>query len=186
ESSAESGRYRVARAPYQRGMMDAIHQPGVKEIVYFTSAQVGKSLCLENIFDYFVDMDPCPTIWMWPTLDTAKEWSADTLDPMIRDTPALAAKVQDGSRKGGNKALLKRYPGGYLSIIGANSPASLRRRRARIIDADEIDAYPASAGEEGDPISLVAKRSVTFWNALQVLSSTPTIKGESRIEAAYE
>jgi phage terminase large subunit GpA-like protein len=38
-------------------------------------------------------------------------------------------------------------------------------------------------GTEGDPVSLAEKRTTTFWNRKIGLVSTPTIKGESRIEA---
>jgi phage terminase large subunit GpA-like protein len=51
---------------------------------------------------------------------------------------------------------------------------------------DEVDRYPASAGTEGDPILLGRKRTTTFWNRKIILTSTPTIKGLSRIERAYE
>jgi phage terminase large subunit GpA-like protein len=50
---------------------------------------------------------------------------------------------------------------------------------------DEVDRYPASAGSEGDPVNLAKKRATTFWNRKIVLTSTPTIKDLSRIEAAY-
>ncbi len=45
---------------------------------------------------------------------------------------------------------------------------------------------PRQAVAEGDPVSLAKRRAVSFWNRKIVLTSTPTIKGESRIEAAYE
>jgi phage terminase large subunit GpA-like protein len=186
ESSAEPGRYRTARAPYQRGMQNAVNLPGVEEIVYFTSAQIGKSLCLENILGYFMQEDPSPIIWMWPTLEVAKSWSIDTLQPMLRDTTTLCDLTAEGGRKSSNSTLFKKFPGGWLAVIGANSPGTLRRRRARILIADEVDAYNASAGPEGDPIMLVAKRSTTFWNRLRILSSTTTLKGASRIDAAYD
>lgn len=185
ETSASSGMYRAALAPYQRGMQDAVTIPGVEEVVLFTSSQIGKSTCLENIMAYFIAEDPCPIIHMWPTLEVAKDWSADTLTPLIRDNPCLDSKITSAGRKTGAGALFKAFPGGSLAIIGANSPVGLRRRRARVVIADEVDGYGRSAGAEGDPITLVAKRSETFWNAVRVLSSTCTIKGESRIEAAY-
>jgi phage terminase large subunit GpA-like protein len=186
ESSAEVGRYRVARAPYQRAMMDAVNIPGVEQLVYFTGAQLGKSLCEENIFGYFASEDPGPVLWMWPTKEVAKDWSADTLEAFLRDTPALSAKFTAAARKASNRGQFKKFPGGWLAVIGANSPADLRRRRARIVIGDEIDGYPHSAGDEGDPLSLVLQRSVTFWNRLEILASTCTNKGESRIEAAYD
>ena len=37
-------------------------------------------------------------------------------------------------------------------MVGANSPSSLASRPIRILLADEIDRYPATAGNEGDPL----------------------------------
>lgn len=186
EASSEAGRYRVSRAPYQRGMMDAVNLPGVTKVTYFTGAQLGKSTCFENIFAYFCAEDPCSIIYMWPTDLVAKAWSVDTLEPMIRDTPSLEHLFLKGSRKSANSTLFKKFPGGHLSLIGANSASGLRRRRARVVFCEEIDGYPPSAGEEGDPRSLVRKRQETFWNAVMLEASTCTIKGMSAIEASYE
>jgi phage terminase large subunit GpA-like protein len=52
--------------------------------------------------------------------------------------------------------------------------------------ADEVDRYPPSAGTEGDPISLARRRLKNFWNAKFIATSTPTVKGFSRIEAEFE
>ncbi len=49
ESSAEPGRWMTRRAEYQRGIMDAISQPGVERVVLMTSAQVGKTEIVNNI-----------------------------------------------------------------------------------------------------------------------------------------
>lgn len=49
-------------------------------------------------------------------------------------------------------------------MVGANSPSSLASRPIRILLADEIDRYPATAGNEGDPLLLAGKRLATFWN----------------------
>jgi hypothetical protein len=58
---------------------------------------------------------------------------------------------------------------------------------ARYIFLDEVDAYPASADEEGDPVTLAEARSLTFAHRRKVfLVSTPTIRGLSRIEREYE
>jgi phage terminase large subunit GpA-like protein len=185
ETSSYRGLYRCSLAPYQRGMMDAVHIPGVEEIVYWTGAQLGKSTVEENIFGYFATQDPCPTIWMWPTQEVAKAWSNDTLEPLLRDTPSLSRLFASGARKSSNRTLVKRFPGGILSVIGANSPAEMRRRRARLLICDEIDANPVSVGDEGDSIAIIEERMVTFWNAIKVKASTCTIKDESAVEAAY-
>jgi phage terminase large subunit GpA-like protein len=187
ETSSTTGQYRASIAPYQRAMQDAANIPGVEQIVLFTSAQIGKSMCLENQFGYFASEDPCPMIYMWPTDQVAKDWSVDTLAPILRDTPVLTEIFEIGSRSTATaKTLFKKFPGGWLAIIGSNAASNLRRRRARVVICEEIDAYKASAGSEGDPILLVWKRATTFWNRLLILASTCTEKGDSRIEAAYE
>jgi phage terminase large subunit GpA-like protein len=55
-----------------------------------------------------------------------------------------------------------------------------------VVVADEVDRYPPSAGAEGDPLALAEKRTATFHNRKRIKVSTPTIKGLSRIDAAYE
>jgi phage terminase large subunit GpA-like protein len=58
---------------------------------------------------------------------------------------------------------------------------------ARYIFLDEVDAYLASADEEGDPVTLAEARSLTFAHRRKVfLVSTPTIRGLSRIERQFE
>lgn len=159
----------------------------VRRIVIQSSSQVGKSEILLNILAFFVSQDPSPVMLLQPTLEMAEGFSKDRLAPMIRDTPALRALFADPrSRDSGNTLLHKKFPGGHITLAGANSPASLASRPIRIVLADEVDRYPASAGTEGDPIELVMKRTTTFFNAKELLTSTPTVAGASRIEDAYE
>lgn len=186
ESSAEPGQWRTDRAPYQREIMDAINDPVVETVVVMTSAQVGKTEILLNIIGYHIDYDPAPIMVMQPTLQMAQAFSKDRLAPMLRDSPALHGKVADvRSRDSGNTVLHKTFPGGHITMVGANSPAGLASRPIRILLADEVDRFPASAGTEGDPLTLAEKRTTTFWNRKKVYVSTPTIKGVSRIEAAF-
>jgi phage terminase large subunit GpA-like protein len=187
EASAEPGRWDTSRAEYQRGIMDAACDPAVHTVVVMSSAQVGKTEILNNVVGYHVDQDPSPTLVLQPTIEMAQTWSKDRLAPMLRDTPALQGKVSDvKSRDGKNTILHKVFDGGHITMAGANSAASLASRPIRIVLCDEVDRYPPSAGTEGDPISLARKRSTTFWNRKLGLFSTPTVKGVSRIEAAFE
>lgn len=187
ESSAEPGQWRTDRAPYQREIMDAVNDPDVENVVVMSSAQVGKSEILNNIIGYFIDHDPYPMLLLQPTLDLAQAYSKDRIAPMIRDTPVLSEKIGDArSRDGDNTLLHKKFPGGHITIVGANSPSGLSSRPIRIVLADEVDRFPVSAGTEGDPLSLAHKRTKTFWNRKKVSVSTPTVKDLSRIEAEYE
>lgn len=188
EASAEPGFWSTDRAPYQRGMMQAISDPTIERVVFMTGAQIGKTEIINNAVGYYIDQAPSPMLIVQPTLEMAKMWSNDRLAPMLRDTPALKNKVKDArSRDSGNTLYQKSFPGGYLAIVGANSPAGLASRPVRAVFFDEVDRYPASAGSEGDPINLGVARTKTFThNRKIVMVSTPTNKGASRIEAAFE
>lgn len=187
ESSAEPGQWNTDRAPYQREIMDVITDPAVENVVLMTSAQIGKTAVLENVIGYFVSQDPSPILVLQPTLEMAQAFSKDRLATMLRDTPILQGLVQDPrARDSGNTMLHKTFPGGHITLTGANSPSNLAMRPIRAILCDEVDRYPASAGTEGDPVHLAKKRTATFWNRKVILTSTPTIKGLSRIEHAFQ
>jgi len=167
--------------------MDAVNDPSVHTVVVMKSAQIGWTEIIGNVIGYYIDHDPCPILLIQPTLEMAQAWSKDRFAPMLRDTPCLRGKVKDPrSRDSDNTILHKQFPGGHITIAGANSPAGLASRPIRIVLCDEVDRYPLSAGSEGDPVNLARKRSTTFWNRKLLIGSTPTIKGISRIEPAFE
>jgi phage terminase large subunit GpA-like protein len=167
--------------------MDALSDPSLETVVVMSSAQVGKTEILNNAIGYFISQDPSPMLVVQPTLDMAQTWSKDRLAPMLRDTPILGGLVKDPrSRDSGNTTLHKIFPGGHVTACGANSPSSLASRPVRNVFFDEVDRFPISAGSEGDPVSLGKKRASTFWNRKIFLVSTPTNKGASRIETAFE
>jgi len=187
ETCVEPGKFYISRVPYMKGIMDAFSDPSVETVVFMSAVQVGKTTICENVIGYYIDQDPSPILIVQPKVDMAEEFSKDRLMPMLRDTHCLRGKVKDASIKSsGNTIYHKTFPGGNLSIISANSPASLAARPIRILLCDEVDKYPISAGVEGDPIDLALKRTTTFWNRKIGIFSTPTIKGLSRIELAYE
>ncbi len=185
ENSATPGRWHTDNAPYQREIMDAIGDPHVRKVVVKSAAQIGKTAMLMNMLGYYMHYYPAPVLVMQPTLEMGQTFSKDFLAPMIRDTKVLSILVDTKSRYSGNTILKKNFPGGHVTIIGANSPASLASRPIKVVLADEVDRYPKSAGTEGDPLLLAQKRQTTFWDKKTVVVSTPTTKGDSRIETEF-
>ena len=132
--------------------MDAVCDMRIQKVVIMSAAQIGKTDALIlNPIGYYMHYDPSPIMVMQPTIQMAETFSKDRLSPMLRDTPVLRDKVNDKSRNSGNTILQKIFPGGHVTMVGANSPSSLASRPIRILLADEIDRYPATAGNEGDP-----------------------------------
>ena len=187
ESSSEAGKFETSRAMFQAEIMDSINDPAIQEVVVMSCSQIGKTEILLNAIGYYISYAPSPILMVQPTLEMARAWSQDRLAPMIRDSNILQNRVADAKGKdAGNTVLHKIFDGGHITACGANSPASLASRPIKIVLCDEIDRYPPTAGTEGDPVALAKRRSATFWDSKLVLTSTPTVKGASAIEAAYE
>lgn len=184
--SAEPGKWKTSRAPYQKDIMNAFTEPGIHRVVVKSSSQIGKSDMMNNVIGRFAHLDPCAIMMIQPTIDMAQDYSKTRIAPMIRDTKVLNTLFYDvKSRDANNTILSKVFPGGRLIMCGANSPAGLASRPIRILLADEVDRFPDSAGTEGDPVDLAAKRMTTFWNSCMGLFSTPTNEGTSRIDEEY-
>ena len=188
-ASAEPGRYRTARTPYLREIMDALSpRHPAQRISFMKAAQVGATEAGNNWIGFVIHHAPGPMLAVLPTVEMAKRTSRGRLDPLIADSPALRERVNPArSRDAGNSMLSKEFPGGILVLTGANSATGLRSMPARYIFLDEVDAYPASADEEGDPVTLAEARTTTFSHRRKVfMVSTPTIRGLSRIEREFE
>ena len=185
ESSAEGGRWHTL--PYQKGIMDAVTDPKIEQITVMKSARVGYSKMLNHVAAFHIHQDPCPIMIVQPTIEDAQGYSKEEIAPMLRDTPVLRGLVSEAKAKdGANTILQKQFPGGSLSLVGANSPRGFRRVSRRVVLFDEIDGYPASAGTEGDQIKLGIRRTEYYWNRKIVAGSTPTVKDFSRVERMFQ
>jgi phage terminase large subunit GpA-like protein len=188
-ASAEPGRYRTDRTPYIREIVDALSPMNpTRRVVVMKSAQVGFTEGGNNWIGYVIHHAPGPMLAVQPTVELAKRFSRQRVDPLISESPSLRERVRPArSRDAGNTVLSKEFPAGLLVITGANSAVGLRSMPARYLFLDEVDAYPPSADEEGDPVALAEARTRTFsWRSKVLLGSTPTIHGLSRIEREYE
>lgn len=188
ESSAQVGRW--VTLPYQRGMMDAFTDPAVTQVSVMKSARVGWTKIVNALIGYSIHQDPCPILVVQPTVDDAKGYSKEEIAPMLRDCPALSSIIfedaeETGPKDSGNTILHKRFPGGVLSMVGANSGAGFRRISRKRVLFDEVDGYPASAGSDGDPVKLGTKRTEYYWDRKIGAGSTPLVAGASRIEELF-
>ena len=187
ESSAESGSWHTSRCEYQREIMDTFNNINIERIVVMTSSQVGKTEILLNAIGYYIDQDASPMMVVQPNLTMGQAFSKDRLAAMIRDSDRLRDVVSDAkSRDSGNTTMHKKFAGGHITISSSGSPAGLASRPIRCLFLDEIDRFEHNVKGEGSPISLAIARTKTFFNRKIFMCSTPTIKGISAIESAFE
>ena len=187
EETSSPGPWYSERVPYTVGIMDAISDIKTEKVIVVTGAQMAKTNCaIMNPIGFYMTYDPCPIMVVQPTIAMGHTFSGKRLTPMLRDTSCLRGKVaMEKSRSTENKILEKSFPGGYIVIAGANSAPSLKSRPVRVVLFDEVDEAPQDLAGQGDPVELAVARTYAYPNRKVVLASTPTLKGKSRIESAY-
>lgn len=186
EAAAEPGKYSSKRTPFAREIMDAVGDRHTRRVVIKAASQVTKTEIILNAIGYFSTVDPCPMLWVLPREDDAKSFSVERLGPSIRDTAAMREVFADPNDRKKNTILRKSFKGGFVAMVSSEVPAALAGRPIRVLLMDEVDRYPESSGKEGDPCEIAGRRTTTFWNKKEVLTSSPTIEGSSRIDAAYK
>ncbi len=183
--NAKPGPIRFDNAPYQRGMLDAAKEPGVRRISYMTGAQLGKTTIQQCLTGFFISHEPKSQIFAQPSEGDVKTFQETKLKPMLDANSSISSKMAKArGRDGVNNSRMISYIGGWLMFCWSGSPKTARGRSAPIVHQDEIDGYEVTA--EGDFGELLAQRAASFGDeALRTESSTPTIKDVSRIESAF-
>ena len=179
--SATPGRIRLW--PYQRGIAEAISDPDIERVSLVKSVRVGLSTLLTGTVANYVANEPSPILLLLPTEADCRDYAVSDLEPIFDSTPALRGLLHDESEGGRNTMQSRRFPGGSLKIVSAKSPRNLRRHNVRILLIDEADAMEVT--NEGDPIALAEKRTLSFANRKIILGSTPVADDTSNVLRAY-
>ncbi|AVX90155.1 terminase [Pseudomonas koreensis] len=186
--AAEPGQYRTSRTPYAREPMRCLSPAHpCKRVVTMVASQLMKTQIALNWIGGLIHMAPSNILTLLPSLGLAKRVSS-RISKTIKATPVLRERVASSrSRDSRNTMDTKEFEGGSLYVTTAGSAANLSELSARYVYGDEIDRWEVDIGEEGDPIELAETRGSTFGrNAKFYFSSSPTIKGASRISDLFE
>ena len=186
--AAEPGKYRTLRTPYAREPMRCLSPAHpCKRVVTMVASQLMKTQIALNWIGALIHMVPSNILTLLPSLGLAKRVSS-RIGKTIKATPVLRERVAASrSRDSRNTMDTKEFEGGSLYVTTAGSAANLAELSARYVYGDEIDRWEVDVGEEGDPIELAETRGSTFGrNAKFYFSSSPTIKGASRIDDLFE
>lgn len=136
------------------------------------------------LIGFIIHQTPGPALAVQPTTTAVKRFSQQRVQAMIDSTPCLRGVVaHQGTRDGGNTLQLKLFPNGALGVASARSPADLSQMPVKFLILDEVDRYPQTLGEEGDPIALAEYRTEQFPGGKIYECSTPLVAGTSRIAA---
>lgn len=188
KASARPGRYNPDITPWVQGIHEALDDPLVMKVVAMKSAQIAwTDGVLNNYIGRRIDIDPCPMIIMFAKDQAAKEYNDEKFVPMVESTPRLGKKIAiHKQRDRNNRTEFKSFPGGFLKLVGSNSPSSVKSTPAPVVCVEEPDDCNENVREQGDTITLLEERTKTYARRKVIFGGTPTIEGVSRIEAAYK
>lgn len=185
--SNEAGPYRTARTPHALQVMNALSDAHpCKRVVVMGASQMLKTQVGLNWFMASIHQSPSNFLWLVPTGKLQKR-AASRIDKTIAAIPVIRERVaKPHSRDANNNNDIKEYVGGALYLATAGAAANLSELSVRRVLFDEIDRAKDNVGGEGDPAELAEARQTTFErNRKTYYPSSPTIEGESIIEALY-
>ena len=172
KSTAMPGPWRNSKSPYLVEIMDELNNYETEEIVFCKCTQIGGTEAELNMMGYVISQDPAPSMVVYPTDTLGESVSKNRIRPMIKASHQLNERFYELR----SLTLEMQFDGMYLTISGANSPASLASKAIKYLFLDEVDKYPGASKKEADPISLARERTKTFANRKIYITSTPTIK----------
>lgn len=197
DDDAYGGPWRHDTAPELVEIMEALSPHDPCEVVSLIKcAQSGGSASAENWIGFISDVRPGRMLFVQATAKAATGWASEKFWPMVEATPRLnpdkggtirARGLANGDGSTGEKILFTRS-NGFVLLAGANSAAGLRQRTVRYAVEDDLDQFPDDLDGQGSPESMVDAR-LKVWKSRglskRLKISTPTIKGSSKIAAAY-
>jgi len=174
ESSAIPGKWKTR--PWQKEILDAATDQKSHIVVFQKPTRIGYSIILSIITAFYIHQRPSVQLHYQPNAEEAKGYAEDSIEPMIRDNATIKELIQTPnlrSKTKREKTVKKNYPGGYAEFLGAESDRSFNRRTARLMTADEIDAWVKEAGKAGDTITTALRRTSDFWDRKNILGGKP-------------
>lgn len=186
--ASEPGRYKTSRTPHARAVMRALSADHpCKRVVAKVASQMFKSQVGLNFLGETVHQRPRNFIWVVPTGKLHKR-AAARIDKVVAATKVLRDRfARPTSRVSTNNNDIKAYPGGALYIATAGAAANLSELSATYGVFDEIDRSKENVGGEGSPDELFEARMTSHERDRKTYyPSSPTIEGESPIQALYE
>lgn len=194
ELTNKPGMWDNSFTPYLTEIMDCLSASHpARKIAVMKGAQIGATTgILENFVGYSIDHAPCGMAYVSADKDLTKTSMELKVDRMLEHSGLREIlTAPDGrSKRSGDTATLKEYPGGFLIAFGARAPGKLRSFSVKNAVLDELDGMPTIVGqigkEEGSPIELIEKRTDTYFDSRKILYlSTPLIMQTSMIHPLF-
>ncbi len=191
EVSPSPGKFRFAEAPHLEFPARLLNPSDpCDEVILKFSAQTAKTLLGIGWAGAIADKAPAPMGIYLPTVDVAKAYNGEKFDPIRKATPALARKIskQVSRDDQGSTIFMKRFPGGFIKIVGTNASAGLQMSSMKFQIKEEITEWLDDVDGRGDPEKQVDRATKAYRNsgAKCLTVSTPGTKGRCRVTKKWD
>lgn len=179
-----AGLYDFYYSPYFLGVAAALDDTSVDEVDLMKAAQLGWTYFLIGYLAKRVDCHPAPLMVLFAKEKDGKAFHDEKLVPALSSTPAMKGVIDvTTSRKAGNRWDLKSYPGGFLKLVGSNSPGNVKSTSSVGVGVvEEPDDTSVDVKRQGDAIGLLEERLKRYIGSKLIVGGTPTIKNLSKTE----
>jgi phage terminase large subunit GpA-like protein len=183
EAGDGEGRYNPDKVPALWGLMAALDDDDVRVVIAMKAAQIGWTMLLVGFLGKRIHTQPSGIVALFAKDGDARDFNDEKFSPAVLSTPVLNQLMDvSTSRKNGNRVTRKRFPGGFLKLVGSNSTGGVKSTPAGLVVVEEPDDTSENVKKQGDAIRLVKERLKRQRDGKLVLGGTPSVAGLSRVE----
>lgn len=173
--------------PPQRGILDALAEPGVEEIVIEKASRTGFTQLMAVMELYSIEQEAKPVVSIHPKESSSRAFERKYIRPMLQESPEIGYLFPNLERQPWKSKIS--ITGSTLDFKDAVLPDNFSEYHAWRIFGDEVDRPQWNAGgeatSEGDKITLMSKRLESFDDGIMVLGSSPGTAKGSRIHRRF-
>ena len=160
-------------APYMVEPAEQITSRLYDSVAFIGPARSAKTEALvKNPIAHMILANPRLVHLVHMSADSAREWSVEELDKLLRNSPELAARKARG--KGADNLLDKRFIGGGRLTVGYPVVRQLSARSIPLVLITDADRMPQDIGGEGSVFALGRKRTQSAGSrGMTVIEASP-------------
>lgn len=173
--------------PPQRGIMDALAEPGVEELVVEKASRTGFTQLMAAMELFCIETEAKPVVSIHPKESSSRAFERKYIRPILQESEKLAHLFPNLDRQPWKSKIS--VSGSTLDFKDAVLPDNFSEYHAWRIFGDEVDRPQWNAGgemtSEGDKITLMSKRLESFDDGMMILGSSPGTAKGSRIHRRF-
>jgi hypothetical protein len=166
-SPTQYGPFSFHNAPWESEPLQEIANDENESVVLIKANGVGGSTIGTGALCYFIDQDPGAAIWVSATENLIRDYSKDTLFPILKNLVSINPQDINPSK---TSMFEVRLPAMTLLLKWGGSEAGAEQKHVRYLFLDEFEIYPEMVGK-------FEARTTRQFNSRKVYITKPRFEG---------